>query len=50
MFPLDKIERIELEESKKTAYNSFENSMLQKNKLKFSHPYDKIFLLFLYEI
>lgn len=43
-FTADEIEKIELEESRLTAEESTENAQLQKNKLKYSHPYDKYFL------
>ena len=45
MSPLDRIARIELEESRKVSEEYVENVQLQKNKLKYSHPYDKFFLV-----
>ncbi len=43
-FTSDEIEKIELEESRLNAEKLAENTQLQKNKLKYSHPYDKYFL------
>ncbi len=41
---MDKIAKIELEDSKKSSWSNPENIELQKNKLKYSHHYDKLFL------
>jgi len=48
MSALNRIEEIELEESRKTAQESPENVLLQENKLKYSHPYDKRHLKYFY--
>lgn len=46
---MDRIARIELEESKRGALANPENVELQKNKLCYSHPYDKMYLQMFYD-
>lgn len=43
----DRIEKIELEDNRKGS-EYIENMKLQKNKLKYSHPYEKYFLQYIY--
>jgi len=44
-----RIEEIELESGRKSAAENPENVQLQKNKLAFSHPYEKYFLSLFYD-
>lgn len=46
---MDRIARIELEGSKKSVEVNLENIELQKNRLKYSYPYDKIYLKLFYD-